>query len=49
LEYLSKFVKAKSISDKVLLRFSDDYPLRMDFAGSKLGMGFILAPRVETD
>jgi len=49
LEYLSKFVKAKSISDKVILRFSDDYPLRMDFAGSKLGMGFILAPRVETD
>ena len=49
LEYLAKFVKAKTISDKVVLRFSDDYPLRMDFAGSKLGMGFILAPRVETD
>lgn len=49
LEYLSKFSKAKSISDKVLLKFSDDYPLRIDFAGSKLGIGFILAPRVETD
>jgi DNA polymerase III sliding clamp (beta) subunit (PCNA family) len=49
LEYLSKFSKAKSISDKVLLRFADDYPLRIDFAGSKMGIGFILAPRVETD
>lgn len=49
LEYLSKFSKAKSISDKVFLRFANDYPLRMDFAGSKMGMGFILAPRVESD
>jgi len=49
LEYLMKFIKAKSFSDKVMLRFSDDYPLRMDFAGQKLGMGFILAPRVEND
>lgn len=49
LEYLSKFSKAKSIADKVLIKFSDEYPLRIDFAGSKLGMGFILAPRVETD
>jgi proliferating cell nuclear antigen len=49
LEYLMKFIKAKSLSDKVTLKFSDDYPLRMDFAGSKLGIGFILAPRVEND
>jgi DNA polymerase III sliding clamp (beta) subunit (PCNA family) len=44
-----KFTKAKSISDKVVIKFSDDYPLRIDFAGNKLGIGFILAPRVEND
>ena len=49
LEYLMKFIKAKVLSDKVTLKFSNDYPLRMDFAGQKLGMGFILAPRVEND
>lgn len=49
LEYLSKFSKSKIISDKVVLRFSDDTPIRLDFAGSKMGIGFILAPRVESD
>lgn len=49
LEYLMKFIKAGKISDKVVLNFSDDYPLRLDFPGEKMGMGFILAPRVEAD
>lgn len=49
LEYLNKFVKARKISDKVTLRFSEDYPLRIDFPGEKMGIGFILAPRVEND
>ena len=49
LEYLNKFVKAKKISDTVVLRFSDDYPLRIDFPGKKMGIGFVLAPRVEND
>lgn len=49
LEYLKKFIKAQKISDKVILRFSDDYPLRVDFPGEKMGIGFILAPRVEND
>jgi proliferating cell nuclear antigen len=49
LEYLNKFTKAKSISEKVSIRFADDYPLRLDFAGNRLGIGFILAPRVEND
>lgn len=49
LEYLSKFAKAKAISEKVSIRFANDYPLRIDFAGAKLGIGFVLAPRVETD
>lgn len=49
LEYISKFVKAIKISSKVVVNFSDDYPLRLDFPGEKMGMGFVLAPRVESD
>lgn len=49
LEYLMKFIKAGKISKKVVVNFSDDYPLRLDFPGEKMGMGFILAPRVEAD
>ncbi|MFH1451862.1 MAG: hypothetical protein ABIF88_01670 [archaeon] len=49
LEYLMKFIKASKISDKVVVNFSDDYPLRLDFPGEKMGIGFILAPRVENN
>ena len=49
LEYLMKFVKAAKISSKVVVNFSDDYPLRLDFPGEKMGIGFVLAPRVEND
>lgn len=49
IEYLMKFMKAKVFADKVTLKFSNDYPLRMDFAGQKMGIGFVLAPRVEND
>ena len=49
LEYMNKFIKAKKFSEKVRIRFSDDYPLRIDFAGEKMGMGFVLAPRVENN
>ena len=44
-----KFTKGKTFSDKIKIRFGDDYPLRIDFAGTKMGIGFILAPRVEKD
>lgn len=49
LEYLMKFIKAKNISEKVQIHVSDDYPLKLVFAGENLGMAFILAPRVEND
>jgi len=49
LEYLIKFIKAAKISDSVVVNYSDDYPLRLDFPGEKMGIGFILAPRVEND
>ena len=49
LEYLTKFIKAGKISGNAEIKFSDDYPLRLDFPGEKMGMGFVLAPRVEND
>jgi len=49
LEYLMKFIKANKISSRVVVNFSDDYPLRLDFPGEKMGIGFVLAPRVEND
>jgi proliferating cell nuclear antigen len=49
LEYLTKFIKAQKISERVVIKFSDDQPLRIDFPGEKLGIGFILAPRLEND
>jgi len=49
LEYLMKFIKAAKISEKVVINFSDDYPLRLDYPGEKMGIGFVLAPRVEND
>jgi proliferating cell nuclear antigen len=49
LEYLMKFVKGLKISTNVVVSFSDDYPLRLDFPGEKMGIGFVLAPRVEND
>lgn len=49
LEYMMKFIKATKLSDKVVINFSEDYPLRIDFPGDDMGIGFILAPRVEND
>ncbi len=49
LEYLMKFIKGMRISSNVVVNFSDDYPLRLDFPGERMGIGFVLAPRVEND
>ena len=49
LEYLMKFIKGMKVSSSVVVSFSDDYPLRLDFPGERMGIGFVLAPRVEND
>lgn len=49
LEYLQKFMKASKISPKTVVRFSNDYPLRIDYRNEKVELSFILAPRVESD
>ncbi len=48
LEYLQKFLKGAKLSEKTILQFADDHPLRMDVRG-EMELSFILAPRVETD
>ncbi len=48
IEYLKKISKAATISDTALIKFSQDYPLRLDFKSlNQLQMSFILAPRIE--
>jgi len=48
LEYLKKMIKASKFSDKVLVEFANDYPLKMVFKDiDKIHLSFVLAPRVE--
>lgn len=48
IEYLKKIVKGGRLSDKVILQFDKDYPLRVDYLlKDKLQLSTILAPRVE--
>ncbi len=49
LEYLQKFVKGAKLSDRTILRFADDHPLRIDIKNGFMELSFLLAPRVETD
>ena len=49
LEYLQKMAKATKLTDKVVINFSTDYPLRLDFINPLIELNFILAPRVETE
>lgn len=49
LEYLQKFVKGARLSEKTLLKFANDHPLRMDIKNDFMELSFLLAPRVETE
>ncbi|MEX0920173.1 MAG: proliferating cell nuclear antigen (pcna) [Candidatus Pacearchaeota archaeon] len=49
LEYLQKFIKGAKLNDKVVLKFANDHPLRMDVKNNFMELSFILAPRVETE
>ncbi|MEK6914600.1 MAG: hypothetical protein AABW83_03010 [Nanoarchaeota archaeon] len=48
LEYLQKMIKASKLTEKVILNFGEDYPLKLEFNNNKMNLSFILAPRVET-
>jgi len=50
IEYLKKMIQAGKLSDQVFIRFSNDYPLKLEYKSTdKLMMSFILAPRVDND
>ncbi|MBU2052770.1 MAG: hypothetical protein KJ721_00845 [Nanoarchaeota archaeon] len=49
LEYLQKFIKGSKLTEKTILKFANDHPLKMDCRTEHMGISFILAPRVETD
>tara|TARA_Y100000034_G_C6826913_1_gene372904 strand:- start:40 stop:777 length:738 start_codon:yes stop_codon:yes gene_type:complete len=49
LEYLSKMIKGTKLTDKTVINFGKDYPLKLEFNTSLIELAFILAPRVETE
>jgi len=49
LEYLQKFVKGAKLSDRTILKFADDHPLKIDIKNGFMELSFLLAPRVETE
>ena len=50
IEYLKKMISGSKLSNEVVVNFSKDYPLKIDYKViDKVQMSFILAPRVEND
>ncbi len=47
LEYLQKFMKGAKVSEKTILNFANDHPLKMEIRTEHMELSFILAPRVE--
>lgn len=49
-EYLKKMIQGSKISDKAIIKFSNDYPLSLSFDQEEVvSLSFILAPRVDQD
>lgn len=49
LGYLKSIIKARKLTDTVIIRLGKDYPVKMDFkAIDKLSLSFILAPRISS-
>jgi len=50
IEYLKKMIQGSKLSSDVIVRFSSDYPLKLEYKTTdKLMLSFILAPRVDND
>lgn len=50
LEYLKKMAAASKLTEKVLMHFNTDYPLKLEYKlTDRLLLAFILAPRVDND
>jgi proliferating cell nuclear antigen len=49
-EYLKKYLSSTKISDKVVIRYDTDYPLRISFTEpDKFSLVYTLAPRVDSN
>ena len=50
LDYLKKFIKAGKLSPEATLHLGNEYPMKLDFKVlDKIQLGFILAPRIESE
>ena len=50
IEYLKKMIEGSKLSDRVMIQFNKDYPLKLTYSAiDRVMMAFILAPRVDTD
>jgi proliferating cell nuclear antigen len=50
IEYLKKMIAGGKLADKAVIKFSNDYPLRLEYTVlNKMQLAFILAPRVDND
>ncbi|MEM3374452.1 MAG: proliferating cell nuclear antigen (pcna) [Candidatus Woesearchaeota archaeon] len=50
IEYLKKMIQGSKVANELIVRFNNDYPLRLEYrATDKLMLSFILAPRVDND
>lgn len=50
LDYLKKMIKASKIADIAYIRWSKDYPMRIDFIAKDKGqISFVVAPRVQEE
>ena len=50
IEYLKKLIKGGTLSDKVVMKWNTDYPLKLEYnVMDKLTLSFILAPRISED
>jgi proliferating cell nuclear antigen len=50
IEYLKKMIQGGKLSNDVVIRFGNDYPLKLEYKTTdKLMLNFILAPRVDND
>jgi len=50
LDYITKFISASKISEKVIIELKDEYPIKLTYKiPDKLQIYFILAPRIKND
>jgi len=50
LDYLSKMIGGKKLSDQVTVKMGEDFPMRLEFViPDEANLSFVLAPRIEED